>query len=265
MSRSTMPRLCCALSALVTLIGVVLRTICMLTCFDAEIGYFEPGILPMLSRILYVIAVAVALIGACLIPKDGVLPKKLINPHRAPFALAVGVAMALFTVILFVTSYATLFTSDGMLRTILMLFGLLGSSYFFLSVSRQGRYPDWLVAVGFLPILWAILGVAETYTDIFVPMNSPVKVSLQMGFLGFMLLMITELRFRLGRAIPRIGFILLSISVFLTLNASIPLLAAAGVWGHTLHTLYAFVLLVVGVYSAHTLFCYTYLPVTDSM
>ncbi len=253
------PRLCFASAAVTTLLGTVMRTIAMFTHFDASIGYFDAGLLPSLSDALYFVAVILAVAGAFFIPKD-VLPRELCVPHRAFVAWPLGCAMALFTVLLFITSNAELFTKGGTFKTALTLLGLLGSSYFFLSATRKGRYPDWLSAGGFLPILWCMAGVAETYTDAFVTMNSPVKVSLQMGFLGFMLLLVAELRFRLGKALPRVAVAFMSIGIFFSLNAAIPVLAASGILHNALHTLYAGVLLFAGLYGAYLLFRYTCAP-----
>ncbi len=250
------PRLCFFATVAVTLVGVILRTAAMFLCFDADIGYFDAGILPVLSHVLYYVAVIAAIACAFWIPKN-TLPTEWHIPRRNLVAWPLGCVMALFTVLLFITANAELFTSDGIYKTALTLLGLLGSSYFFLSASRAGRYPDWLSAVGFLPIFWCMAAVAETYLDPYVTMNSPIKIGLQMGFLGFMLIMVSELRFRLGKPAPRVAVALMGIGVFLTFNASIPVLAAGGILHHALYALYAAVLLFAGIYAAYILFCYT--------
>ena len=128
--------------------------------------------------------------------------------------------------------------------------------YFVLSANRQdSRYPDWLSLVGFLPVLWCIAAVADTYTDQFTAMNSPIKISLQMGFLGLALILVSELRFRLGKALPRVATALMSIGVFFSMNGAIPVLLGTGahLLDNELHLFYSFVLLCGGVYGAFTL------------
>ncbi len=252
-----MPRLYFLITAALTLCGVTARTVSVFTRYnEASGGYFDAGFFPALGKSLYFAVVILAIIGAYLIPK-GTLPTELHIPHRAFVAWPLGCAMAIFTVLLFVSAYADLFTKAGTFKTALTLLGLLGSSYFFLSATRTGRYPDWLTAAGFLPILWCMVGIAETYTDQMVTMNSPIKIGLQMGFMGFMLIMISELRFRLGKAAPRAAMALLSIGTFLTLNAAIPVLVGSTILHNVLHSLYAAVLLFAGIYGGYILLRYT--------
>ena len=58
------PRVLWLITAILTVSGVILRSVCMLTAFDATVGYFNKGVLPALSAALYFAAVAAAVIGA---------------------------------------------------------------------------------------------------------------------------------------------------------------------------------------------------------
>ncbi len=237
-----------------TLAGVLLRTIAMLTVFDAEIGYFDPGILPHLSRILYILVAAGALVWARFLPFDTPATEWR-TPLRLPFALLSALSMAVFSVGLLLLRPEILKGGSPVFLA-LVAFGLLGSLYFFLSLTRQGRYPDGISATLFLPVFWCTAAIAETYSDVYVTINSPVKLALQMGFIGFMLLLVAELRFRVGKPAPRAAAAFLAIGTFFTLNGSIPLLAASGAWGRPLHTLYAVVLLAAGLYGAYHFYCH---------
>ena len=253
-----MPRLCFILTAALTLAGVILRTVCLLCCFDANPGYFSEGVLPMLSNLLYVAAVIAAVAGAALIPKS-ILPTELHIPMRAFVAILLGVSLAAFTVISLLICFPAR-RNDVMI--IPSLLGLLASTYYFVSWNRDGRYPNWLSFLGYLPALWSISAVGDTYFDNYVTMNSPVKIALQMGFLGFALMCLSELRFRVGRSAPRYSIAFLSIGAFTCLVGSIPVLIAtcAGVLDHFRHLLYATVLLCAGLYGLYLLFRYTCLP-----
>jgi hypothetical protein len=140
------------------------------------------------------------------------------------------------------------------------------SVYFFLSAKSRGRYSNGLALAGFLPVLWSATAIAETYTDLFTAMNSPVKITLQFGFIGFMLIMVTELRFRLGKAAPRLALALFSIGTFLCLNGALPLIlgAVAGKISHVPHIAYAAALLVCGLYGGYILLHFTHAPATPS-
>jgi hypothetical protein len=253
-----MPRVCFILIATLTLAGAALRSVCMLTQFDEAVGYFNKGLPATLSSVLYFIAVIAAIVGASLIPK-GALPDKLDTRLRLPAAFLYGAVLAAFTVASFLFCYAER-THDTVLTPILL--GLPASLYFFLSADRSGRYPDWLSLAGFLPVFWAVTAIWETYADQFTTMNSPVKVGLQMGFLGLALLQIAELRFRLGKALPRCAVAFMGIGVFLSLNGAIPVLLGTGahILDNTLHLFYALVLLCGGLYGLYTLFQYTWFP-----
>ncbi len=258
-------RLCFILAANLTLICVILRSVCMFTCFEADIGYFRAGLLPSVCQILYWAALLMMAVCVLVIPKN-TLSSELHTPARLPAAALVAISLAAFTVLAFALCYPSR-TSHLMLPP--MLLGLPASTYFFLSGTRGGRYSDWMVALGFLPILWCLAGLAETYTDQFTAMNSPIKSTLQMGFLGLMLSLSAELRFRLGKALPRVAVIFMSFGTFLCLNASIPLLLTAALKPaqifragpsssvRILHVLYAVVLFFGGLYSAYMLFRYT--------
>ena len=258
----TMPRLCLIISLALAVIGAALRTVCMFCCFDADPGYFSPGILPTLSNILYFVAVSAAVVCAVLTPK-GQLPTELHIPHRAPVSILLGVALAAFTVVSLLIWFPAR-KSDLMLAPAIL--GLLASTYYILSYNRDGRYPDWLSLVGYLPALWSISAVAETYFDPYTVMNSPVKISLQMGFLGFAFICLAELRFRVGRAIPRYSLALLSIGSFTCLVGSVPTLIATGaqILRSLPHLLYAVVLLFAGLYGFYTLLHLTYAPATEA-
>lgn len=258
----TMPRLCLIISLSLAILGAALRTVFMFLCFDVDPGYFSSGILPTLSNILYFVAVAAAIVCAALTPK-GCLPAELHVPHRAPVSILLGVALAAFSVVALLIWFPAR-KSNLMLAPAIL--GLLASTYYILSYNRDARYPDWLSLVGYLPALWSISAVAETYFDPYTVMNSPVKISLQMGFLGFAFICLAELRFRVGRATPRYSLALLAMGSFTCLVGSIPTLIATGAQIlHSLpHLLYAVVLLFSGLYGFYTLLHLTNAPAAES-
>ena len=262
-STRKIPCICFIATAVLTLIGAVLRSLCMLLCWDAEVGYFDFGVLPLLMNLTYPLAIGVAAISAILTPKDA-LPAEPRLRGRLPLAILMGVALVAFTAVSAV-SLLTAKESDtpvSSLGVTVAVLALAAAVYFFLSAKRGGRYPDWLVAVGFVPIVWSMLAIAETYVDLFVAMNSPIKISLHLGLLGLMLILITELRIRLGKTFPRIAMALLSAGTFLCLTTAIPLLVSVGrdVFVHIRYPLYAAVLLCAGVYGGALLFSLVFPP-----
>lgn len=266
MDRSRLiPRICLLATVGLSLIGVVVRTLAYLTCFDIQVGYFDPGPLPTVSNILFGVAFGAALLAALLIPKGTTAARPSTSVIKLP-ALAMGIVLALFTIAAFVLCYP-IRTGDMLLAPI--IFGLLGSTYYFVAALSSpahpdGRFPDWMCALGFLPLLWTLAALAETYTDRYVAMNSPVKTSLHLALIGFLLIIITELRFRLGKPAPRIALCFLSTGVAFTLMGALPVLIATGakVLADVPHTLYAAVLVFAGLYGAYLLISLVHTPAT---
>lgn len=262
MERSRLsPRVCLLVTATLTLLGVILRSVCMLTNFDAAVGYFNPGILTTLSNALYFAAVIAAAVCASLIHK-GVLPATLRTRLRRPAAYLWGLSLAAFTVGVLLVCYPSR-TSNFL--TYPMILGILSSLYFFISGSKDGTYSDALSALGFIPVVWCVTAAWETYTDQFTAMNSPIKVGLQLGFLGLALILISELRFRLGKPLPRVAVTFMGIGSYLALCGSVPVLLGTGamILSNKLHLFYAIVLLCGGLYGLYTLFQYTWFPAEE--
>ena len=252
------PRLCFVQTALLALLGAVVRSVCMLTQFDTAVGYFNKSPLVALSDALYFLSVIAAVIFALRL-KKGSLPAELNTRLRAPAAYLWGLALVVFTVGVYLVCYED---RTNKFVTVPMVLGVFSSLYFFLSGNKQGRYSDGIAALGFIPVVWCVTAAWETYTDQFTAMNSPVKISLQMGFLGLALILISELRFRLGKPLPRFAAALMSIGVFFSLNGGVPILVGTGarVLANPLHVFYAAVLLCGGLYGAYTLFQFLRFP-----
>ena len=263
MERKHLSRLYFLLTAGISLVGLALRVICMLTRYDAAVGYFDKGFLSTASYVLYFVAVIAAIFGAIFLPKDRVDPT-LRTPHRAPFAYAVGLALAVFAILY---GASALLSSPARLEIMdlaLIVSALAAIVYFPLTAQQHGTYRDSLVFAGFLPLLWCMAAIAITYADPYVTMNSPIKVSLQMGLLGFMLILVAELGCRLGKPVSRKAIAMTAIGTYTSLLASLPLLVAASVSPALLYTLCAGVLLAASVYGGYMLFCYTYAPAKEA-
>lgn len=267
------PRFCFLLTALLTLVGVILRTVCMLCLYDPAIGYFARGPLPTLSNALYFVALLLPILCMMRTPK-GLLPDDLVIPGRTfpllvtalvlgSFTVANLVAPALFAGIpeQFMTNSSKPVAEGlaGKLTEASNLLALPAAFYFLLSVRKDGRYPDWLAFLGYLPVIWGAASVADTYFDRYVAMNSPAKIALQLGFMGFMLICLAELRFRVDKALPRYSTVFLCVGSYACLVGSIPLLiaACARVFEHPRYTFYAAVQLCAGLYGLYLLLHYT--------
>lgn len=251
------PRLIFLSAALLSLLGAAIRTAAYLTAFDTQVGYLDPSIWTSLSRCLYFITPVLLIAIATAIPK-GTLSTTPCQTYRAAAAIPMALILIAFTVAVFLIyppakGSALLFTA---------LLGIPAALYYGASSVKSIRSSDLVSILGFFSIIWCIAAVADLYFDVFVTMNSPIKTSLHVGLLGFMAATLGELRFRIGRPLPRIASVLFGMSGFTCLTAAIPLLVATGarVLDHPLHLMYAAVLLVAGLYSLYLLFLHTCLP-----
>lgn len=254
----TMPRIALILIVTLTALGMTLRSVCMLERFDQTVGYFTDGPLTTLSNALYGVALLVAILCGCMIPK-GTLPHKLGTRLRLPAACLYGLLLLVFAV---GTLVILLGEQPHKILLLPCLLGLFSAPYFLLSGERADPYPDWLSLLGFLPVFWCVASIWETYVDPFTALNSPIKIGLQLGFLGLSFLQVSELRFRLGKPLPRCAVTLMGMGVFLALNGSIPVLlgSISHILQNKLHLFYALVLLCGGLYGLYVLFQYTWFP-----
>lgn len=259
--KPTAAKLCLLSAAVLTLLGIVLRTVAMFTCFDTEVGYFNASLLSTLLTVLSFAAVLVPAVLAVVTPKDS-LPTAWPEPRRnvAPLFPCVTFILSALWMLLSITSEQ----STGTLALVASILALVAGLYYFLLI--LGRLPvNALSAVGYAPILWALFAVAETYTDQFTTMNSPIKLILQFGFLSVMLMTTSELRFRLSKAAPRAALCFHCIALFFCLNAAIPTLIAlaAGILDRPIHGVYGLALLGAGVYVAFRLVFYATMSTSE--
>ena len=261
------PRLCLYATLVLTLLGVILRTACYFFFYDTDPGYFSDGILPTISNVLYFAAIAILTVCVFLTPRSA-YSRNLSCPLRPLPTLGLACVLMVFFAAALLFSMAAADTTIGSgfrghkLLTAAGITALLSALFYALSHNREGCYPDWLAFLGYAPVLWSIVSIGDIYFDPYVTMNSPTKLSLQLGLLGFMFISLCELRFRVGRFLPRYATAFWAIGSYASLVGSIPVLVAtgAGILCDLSHLLYAAVLLFAGVYGLYLLFCYTVQP-----
>ena len=239
-----LPRLAFWLSAGMSLLSVILRSLAFLLHYDREVGYFDSSAIPVLCRVLSVLAVLCPVLCGLLIPKN-TLPVRTGGGRRELIAL---LPLCGFLLFLCLTLAGVGKLSIRFLIPLAVLSA--GGAAYFLGVLMGWRRRDLLALVGFCPVLWGILVIAQTYTDPYNTMNSPVKLAVQFGALGLMLALCGELRYHLEHPAPRVYLAVQSMGMFFCLTASVPYLVAslAGVVDHPLYNLWSAVLLGLGIY-----------------
>lgn len=201
------------------LLGATLRTFTMLLCFDAEIGYFQSGILPIICRILTIVAVILPIVLSIITPKD-TYPQTW-PTHGTPMIAIFPAAVLLVSGIIIIATQTSspLALASG-------VFGVLSGIYFLLTIRPQltTKHPQTISLLGFATVFWALSSLAETYFDLNTTMNSPVKLILQFSLLSVALAIISELRFRLNKPLPRTAVALHSIAMYFSLTSGFSIL-----------------------------------------
>lgn len=251
--------LCILCSAALTLAGVILRSLAMLFFFDAEVGYFQWKALSVICQIISTAAVLFP-IGVCIAIPKGTLASRW---QGKPISVTAVVLAAVFAGLSIYKALTLFFISPEQatfLSYALICLPLAAAAYFFLgnSIAQLKEKRTLLTLLGLCAVFWALAGVADTYFDLFTAMNSPVKTILQYGFLGFALMMISELRFGLGKGMPRMGVCAHCLAMFFCLTGGISTVLGAIAHSQiaTDYLMYGLALLFAGVYAAVRLYVY---------
>ena len=188
---------CAALSAVFQLLAVLLA-------HDAGTHYFERGsIFPTLSVIFAVVGAICATVAACMTHKSVMSP--------FPFSKTLSISpIALGFLAVAAVLILTQTTSLARITAILMI---LSAIYELLIGNPATQRSAPAIYLGLVSVVAMILLNAVYYFDVTMEMNSPFKVSVQIGLLFAMLARTSELRYLIGHPQPRMLLILSSWTV----------------------------------------------------
>lgn len=195
---TTAQKLLRKISFALAILAMALMTVAIFLDYEPDAHYFRAGaILP-----------TAALISALLSAICGSIPALLCkgNPSGEGSPFSSGRAFPLSSVG-FLLAGCTLLVSraSDVLRTAAGVLLLLASIYGFCLCAPTLRQKTALISLlGLIPILACILLNAYYYFDVSVEMNAPIKIALQITLLFAMLSYTGEVRFHLGRPVPRL-------------------------------------------------------------
>lgn len=203
--------------AALSVISLVLRAICLLFAFDENLHYFSyTSPLPAIANAILVLSLVWAASSFVFIPRGTLRPVLPELSTPSVFACALCGFIFLFfggqDLFNFLRSGYFPGTSsmnlnrDLVLHIISMASGLLGSVYFFTALKPVLVRKGWRIFLGFFPVIWAVIKLAQCYFDFTHPMNEPVKVSVLLALIATMLALLQELRMLLDRHQPAIAF-----------------------------------------------------------
>ncbi|MBO7274337.1 MAG: hypothetical protein J6V22_05730 [Clostridia bacterium] len=186
----------------VLLIGIpvatLLHEVAILVSYDTGTNYFVANApLPFITNLITMLLVAAAIACALITEKP--------TPTASPFGLQIWVAIpaALGFAISGVFSLLTFLITKATLSLIAAVLLLLSAIHMLLS--ETGAKLSFL---GFFPPLACASLVCILYFDASLEMNAPMKVAVQCALLPLMLYFTAELRYLLGRELPRLYYAL---------------------------------------------------------
>ena len=194
--------------------ALLLRTLSLYGCLD-EIGYFDGSVLPILTNVLLALGAVSALLCPFLFFKRGELtvPTRVVLLDKIASVLAIP-ALSAAAVLLLTTVRET---EQRLLTVLGALALLLGVGYFACRI--KGCTPA-LSLLAFGAILGAILIISLTYFDLFIPMNSPHRLSLHLCLLAAAFYLLYEMRAAASVPFPRMLIAAASLCALLTVAMS---------------------------------------------
>lgn len=223
-------------------IAVILRACALLLAYETDAGYFSLSTpLPAISNALLILSLLWAFSMLIFMPRDLLADALPDYSGCSVFASALcGFCLIFYAAISFLAAYrgdvafhSDTFLRDRILHYLICAAALLAGLYFLAALKPALRTHHLRILLGFFVPLWALFTLARCYFDLDHAMNNPIKIMLQMAFIGIMLFFLQELRVLMGQAQPRLGLVF-SFTVLLLAGAggvaglvSLPKLSAA--------------------------------------
>jgi hypothetical protein len=221
--------------------------LCSLLFFYDRIGYYQSGaLLPVVSNILFAASVVFFAIAALFWLKPA---KTVAAPQKAVGYAALLPAIALAAYVVFSLD-RVMFQEVNIIFMLSLLLAVVGAVFFSsLTFCRQPSVLSVLTGVG--TILWLALSWLRSYRDFTVPMNSPDKLFFNLGCIGAVLFVFSEIRAIYGIPRPRFYYFSISTAILTLAVSSIPSLIgnACGIFASYSLTLEDFFFLALLIYA----------------
>ena len=174
--------------------AALVQELAVLLSYDVESNYFVSySFLPIFANILTATLFAAAILFAIIIEKP--------QPTSSPFGTQMWIALpgAIGFGICGISLLIDFLSNGMMLSFATAIVCLLSAIYVLLSETNLKN-----TLLGFVPPIACALMVAILYFDQSLEINAPLKVATQCALLPLMLYFTSELRYRLGRELPRL-------------------------------------------------------------
>lgn len=244
--------------------AILLRICNFLLIYDPTVDYFDRHPLHLIFRALCVLTVAWLLTSIMFIPRYSFSTKVKIPASRATRLMGAVCACVAAASFFFFRENMFYYAAHAKLYHLLAIFSLLSTVYF--ALQFIDGVPQAISALsGYVVLLWLGIMLSVTYLNLYVPMNSPFKVTLHMALISIMLHVLEDARRQIGRHF-RIAYLTYTLIAMLTCGiASFPVLVAyaLGLYPNVDYLFYASLMLIFFLYLCVRAYdCYRALMVT---
>lgn len=179
-----------SVTLILSLIAIVLRTVCLFASYDAYIGYYKEGFFPSVLKAFLFIS-ALYFVSAYFTVKDNVCCS---NGRENNVALGIaGLVAAMAFSYSFGSAMADLHTDSVWYIMVFAVISILSAAYFMLKLFNPKSNTTHAL-MGFAVIIYCLFVVIVTYFDIFELLNGPNKIMTHLALLSVALFMLAEIR-----------------------------------------------------------------------
>lgn len=184
-------------AAVLTAIGVILRTVGLFVYYDRDVGYFKSdALVPQMFAVVCVVAFVIFAVSGRFASRVKIMPAFTGMASRAGSAFA---AVVMLAHAVYLVPYCLSYVEGSVIiPALFLIFSALSAIYFALGCTKKYAATENRSIPGFCVIFYATAGLAKSYFDFTTTMNSPDKLLLQIAYMSVMLSVLFETRFLLG-------------------------------------------------------------------
>ncbi len=188
-----------AVTLILTLVAIILRTVCLYFSFDSYIGYYKEGFLPSVLGAFCFLS-ALFFLGALFVVKSDVYTSDGRESNKAIRITSVIAAVAFcYVSIMGISSDAVisrLAISESIEQILSALFvtATAASSVYFIMNVAQLKNKTVHAVFGFGVAIFSVITVVVTYFDLYELLNGPNKITMHMALITCALFMLAEIR-----------------------------------------------------------------------
>ena len=170
-----------------TLGGIILRMINLISFYDSAIGYYEKAALPIVMNIFFIVSIIVFASVCFFSEKKNIISESFANTSFFKVVCVIcSIAMAVCALNCFSDN------SKALLAILVPIASVCSVIFFVLFLLK--KQPDYSAIFALFPVALCAMILAVTYFDVKVEMNSPNKMLIHFACIASMLAFVSEAR-----------------------------------------------------------------------